>query len=109
MRVHVLFFGILKDVVGKASDTVELKAGASTRDLLAHYEARIPRLKESLMSAAVAVNREYANSNAMLKANDEVALLPPVSGGTSGAGATGTGRAMIVREPIDTQKIVASL
>jgi molybdopterin converting factor subunit 1 len=110
MRVRVLFFGLLKDWAGKASDEIELEDSASVRDLLASFEAQIPRLKESLGSLAVAVNQQYAGPDTKLKAGDEVALLPPVSGGApDGAGGTPlrqpAGRrpyALIVREIIDT-------
>src|SRR5208282_3213469 len=82
MRVRVLFFGMLKDMAGKASDEVELAEGATVRALLAHYESQIPRLKESLPALALAVNQEYARVDTTLRAGDEVALLPPVSGGS---------------------------
>ena len=85
MRVRVLFFGMLKDLAGKASDVIELHEGASMRDLLAHYEAQIPRLKAALPSLAFAVNQQYAGPGAKLKSGDEIALLPPVSGGTEAA------------------------
>jgi MoaE-MoaD fusion protein len=117
VRVRVLFFGMLKDIVGKPVDVVDLPDGASVRNVLALYESQIPRLKESLPSLALAVNQQYAGPDTKLKADDEVALLPPVSGGAPGAaGATPprqpAGRrryATIVREVIDTQGIVASL
>jgi len=98
MRVHVLFFGMLKDLAGKPSDTLDLREGATVRGLLAHVESQIPRLKDSLASLAVAVNQQYAAPETELKADDEVALLPPVSGGS--------GRASIVREPIDTEGVL---
>jgi molybdopterin converting factor subunit 1 len=94
MRVRVLFFGGLKDLVGKSSDLLDLPEGALVRDVLAHYLAEVPRMKESLASLAVAVNQEYAGAETGLKSGDEVALLPPVSGGS--------GSASIVRDPIDT-------
>ena len=110
MLVRVLFFGMLKDLAGKSSDEIELEDSASVRDLLACCEAQIPRLKESLGSLAIAVNQQYAGPDTRLKADDEVALLPPVSGGApDGAGGTPprqpAGRrryALIVRETIDT-------
>jgi len=117
MRVRVLFFGMLKDLAGKESDVVELDEGASMRDLLAHYEAQIPRLREALPSLALAVNQQYAGPDAMLKENDEIALLPPVSGGApESAGETPAGQlalrrryAKIIREPIDTPRTSAAL
>jgi len=117
MRVRVFFFGMLKDLAGKVSDVVELREGASMRDLVAHYEAQIPGLKEVLPSLALAVNQQYAGPDAMLKDNDEIALLPPVSGGApETAGETPAGQpagrrryAKIIREPIDTPRTLAAL
>lgn len=105
MRVNVLFFGMLKELAGKSSDSVELRANATLRDLLAHYEAQFPRLVEVLPSLAFAVNQVYAATETSLQENDEVAILPPVSGGSSES----QRRATIVREPIDTQRTLTAL
>jgi molybdopterin synthase catalytic subunit len=108
MRVRVLFFGILKEIVGKPADEIDLPDGASVRDVLARYESHLPRLKESLPSLALAVNQEYAGPDTKLKPDDEIALLPPVSGGAPEP--AGRQRyATIVREVIDTQRVVDAL
>jgi molybdopterin converting factor subunit 1 len=107
MRVQVLFFGILKDIVGRALDAIELPDDASVRDVLARYESQFPKLKESLPSLAVAVNQQYAGSDTKLRADDEVALLPPVSGGATELGRER--RSSIVREIINTQRVVSGL
>ena len=109
MRVRVLFFGMLKDRMGKSSDLLELPDGASIRDLLAHYETEVPRLKESLPALAVAVNQVYASPEAKLKAGDEVALLPPVSGGSANETVQPPRYASIVRNPIDSQQVLNSI
>lgn len=117
MRVRVLFFGVLKEMVGKSLDLIELADGASVRDLLAIYQSQNPGLKESLPSLALAVNQEYAGPDTQLRENDEIALLPPVSGGASeAAGGTPGGQAAgrrryasIVREAIDTSQTVGGL
>jgi molybdopterin converting factor subunit 1 len=117
MRVRVLFFGMLKDLVGRPADSVELADGAAVRDVLAHYESQIPRLKESLPSLAFAVNQQYSGPDTKLNAGDEVALLPPVSGGAPEAeGETSAGQpagrrryASIVRQAINTEEILSSL
>jgi MoaE-MoaD fusion protein len=101
MRVRVLFFGGLKDIVGKSSDLLELPDGALVRDVLAHYLTQIPAMREMVASLAVAVNQEYSGSETQLRSDDEVALLPPVSGGS--------GHALIVRSPIDTQGVLAGM
>ena len=117
MRVRIFFFGMLKDLAGKSSDWLELPEPASVADVLAHYQAHIPRLKDSLPSLAVAVNQQYAGRETKLKTDDEVALLPPVSGGSgeaaggrlAGQPAGRRGYASIVREAIDTQQVLANL
>ncbi len=101
MRVRVLFFGGLKDIVGKSSDLLELPEGAVVRDVLAHYLAQVPRMSELAASLAVAVNQEYSGAETELRSDDEVALLPPVSGGS--------GRALIVRDSIDTQGVLGDI
>jgi len=98
MRVRILFFGRLKDLAGKSGDLLDLPDRAVVRDVLEHYSSQVPRMRESMASLAVAVNQEYAGPETVLKANDEVALLPPVSGGS--------GAATIVRSPIDTQGVL---
>jgi molybdopterin synthase catalytic subunit len=108
MRVRVLFFGVLKDMVGKALDAIELPDGASVRDVLARYESQFPNLKRSLPSLAVAVNQQYAGPDTKLGPDDEVALLPPVSGGATEL-AGRERRSLIVREVIDTPRVVAGL
>ncbi len=81
MNIRVLFFGQLKDVVGSATESVALAEGASLADLLAHFEDKFPQLKDFLPATALSLNEEFASPEARLKDNDEVALLPPVSGG----------------------------
>ncbi len=115
MRVRVLFFGMLKDLAGKSGETLELRDGATVGDVLAHCEAQIPQVREILASLAVAVNQQYAGVENGLKEDDEVALLPPVSGGSGKAereaasGLPSGRRAMIVREPITTGQILANM
>jgi len=81
MQVRVLFFGALRDLVGRSNDALTLPEGAHLSDLLAHYEAAVPRLKDFLPAIALSINQEYAAPGAALRDQDEVALLPPVSGG----------------------------
>jgi molybdopterin synthase catalytic subunit len=105
MRVRVLFFGVMKEVAGKTNEALELPEGATVKDVLAHY-GQDARLRDSLASLAVAVNREYVRGDAVLKADDEVALLPPVSGGSNAAS---MGCVAIMREVIDTADWLAKI
>src|SRR5215469_41819 len=81
MEVRVLFFGILRELAGSSRDTLTVSDSALLSDVLAHYEKRFPKLKDLLPSIAMSVNREYAGPEARLHPDDEIALLPPVSGG----------------------------
>jgi molybdopterin converting factor small subunit len=73
MRVCVLYFGVLKDLVGHSRSEMDLAEGASVAKLLEAHRG-LAKGRESLWdSIAVAVNQE-------------VALLPPVSGGSAGLG-----------------------
>jgi molybdopterin converting factor subunit 1 len=113
MRVRVLFFGMLKEIAGRSTENVDLQEGASVRDLLGHYESQLPALKNLLPSVALAVNQQYAAPDTVLGPDDEVALLPPVSGGAPSAEdeklTIGQGRARIVRERIDSEAVVSAL
>lgn len=105
MRVQVLFFGVLKDMVGRGSELLEVREGATVGDVLVHYETLVPKIREVLPSVALSVNQHYAGPGAVLGPNDEVALLPPVSGGSDPP----VRRAAIVRDPIDTQAILGQI
>ena len=110
MRVRVLFFGVLREVAGKDAEEIDLQDGAALRDLLDRYSAHLPKLKEFLPSIACAVNQRYAGPDSKLNPGDEIALLPPVSGGAPEmSSARGAQYVRITREPIDTQGVLASL
>ena len=102
MRVQVLLFGILKDVFSSDGKTLDLPPGSTVETLLGHYRAIAPEERNLWSALAVAVNREYAPLTRPLEDGDEIALLPPVSGGKDA-------RIALVREPIDAEAIVAAL
>ena len=81
MRIHLLYFGVLKERSGGEREVVELAGGASVGDLLSVLRERAGAGLPVWKSLAVAVNREYAGIGTVLREGDEVALLPPVSGG----------------------------
>jgi molybdopterin synthase sulfur carrier subunit len=79
MRVNVLAFGIAKDIVGGSSVSVETE-GSTVDDLKQSLQQQFPSLQQ-LSSYMIAVNNEYVRSNVTLSEGDEVAIIPPVSGG----------------------------
>ena len=79
MRIRVLYFGVLKDVMGQTSAAMDVAEGTSVKELVElHRRVGAGAVWDSI---AVAVNQEYARAEDVLKDGDEVALLPPVSGG----------------------------
>ena len=105
MQVRVLFFGALRDLAGRSHDALTLPEGARLSDLLAHYEAAVPRLKDFLPAIALSINQEYAAPGAALHDQDEVALLPPVSGGVD----ANRSHVALVRERIATESVLAQI
>ena len=81
VRVTVLFFGQIKDLFGRGEDSVELRDGAAIADLFTYYAARNSELGAFRASLVASRNQEFAAWDTLLKNGDEVAFLPPVSGG----------------------------
>ena len=84
MRIEVLLFATLKSRAGRNKVEVEVPEGASAPDLMAALSVACPALVPALGSAVLAINQEFAFEDVALKPGDEVALFPPVSGGTAG-------------------------
>lgn len=80
MKVKLLAFGIAKDIFGGTSILIDLPQGADTNTLKNKLEERYPKLKE-LASYMIAVNDEYAQAGTLISEQDEIAIIPPVSGG----------------------------
>jgi molybdopterin synthase catalytic subunit/molybdopterin converting factor small subunit len=102
MRVHLVSFGPLKTIFPEGGVWRELRVGESVADLLALLRREGVVAEEMLRSAAVAVNHEYAAEGHSLCDGDEVAILPPVSGG---AGNEVGDLVQLVREPMDAVAI----
>lgn len=81
MFVRVLLFARARELANCESVSVELPAIATVADLRTLLASQIPALASLLASSAIAVNREFADDSAALRENDEIALIPPVSGG----------------------------
>ncbi len=90
MQIKVLYFGVLKDVLRRDREDAELAAGSSVAVLMAQLQdcggSPSGTADPLWRSVAVAVNQEYARLDTVLQDGDEVALLPPVSGGMGEAG-----------------------
>jgi MoaE-MoaD fusion protein len=102
MRVTVLFFGVLKELLSSESQTLELPAGSTVDAILEHYRELLPQRPKLWSTLAIAVNQSYAVKGCLLRDGDEVALLPPVSGGCNPLIA-------LVKDPIDAASLAAEV
>lgn len=81
MRIHVKLFAVLREAAGTSEQTLELTEGATVAIVGERLAAMHPALSRHLPRVAFAVNRTYAPLETRLRDGDEVALIPPVSGG----------------------------
>ncbi len=80
MEINVLAFGIAKDIFGSSTVSLELTNDATVSNLKYLLEQQYPKLRQ-LKSYMVAVNNEYALDGDTVHQRDEIAIIPPVSGG----------------------------
>ncbi|MDN3579914.1 MoaD/ThiS family protein [Mucilaginibacter flavus] len=80
MKINVLAFGVAKEIFGSSAVSLELTNDATIYNLKYVLEQQYPRLKQ-LASYMVAVNNEYALPGDTIHERDEIAIIPPVSGG----------------------------
>ena len=82
MEVRVRCFAAVREIVGVSELVVDLPEGATLNQLIHQLRCQFPRLGALTGSLLFSVNREYASTDKRLAVGDEVALIPPVSGGT---------------------------
>jgi molybdopterin synthase catalytic subunit len=115
MRIRVLFFGVLKDVVGRAEEGCDLEPGADVERVFRSYAQRFPELEHHRGSLLFSRNREFVGGIERLEEGDEVAFLPPVSGGAPSAselaskGIQSKRLCRLTREPIDAHALAREL
>ncbi|MCH7592418.1 MAG: molybdopterin converting factor subunit 1 [Planctomycetes bacterium] len=100
IEINVLFLGPARDFAGVDSATIELPNDAIVGELRTILADRHPGLVGAMATIRFAVNQEFADDETVLKSGDEVALIPPVSGGTD------SGLLIdLVRDAIDPDRI----
>ena len=104
MTVNVRLFAVLRERAGTDSIAVDLADGATVGDAIAAL-AETPELAGVLdrLPVAMAVNRDYAAADTTLSEGDEVALIPPVSGGS------GDVHARVTAEPLSIDRLAATV
>lgn len=105
MQVRVLPFGLLKESLGPEPFALDMPRDATVSDLLARLSVQAPAIES--LKIAVSVNAEYAERDHVLAENDEVGLLPPVSGGAASSVEQGN-IIRLTREVIAPDSLVAA-
>ena len=108
MHVRVLFFGAAADAASRRSQTVSLPEGATLAALLAHCAKEFSGIEKLRGALALSLNQEHAAPSAILKEGDEVALLPPVSGGLPAAVAPPP-KVQLVHDRIVTEQMLEAI
>jgi MoaE-MoaD fusion protein len=106
MHVRILPFGVLKESLGAEPFALDLPGGATVADLMARLGVHSPAVE--LLGIAVSVNAEYAERTRVLRENDEVGLLPPVSGGRDSQSPQNANVVRLTREVIDADGLVVA-
>lgn len=100
IEVRVRYFAMVRELLGTSEETRTVEAGASVGALLDAIVAEHPRLAGAKRTTMLMVNRKYAEVDHVLANGDEVALIPPVSGGEPC-------RYRVQSEPIDREAVEA--
>ncbi len=82
MTLNIHLFARARELAGSESVPLELAAGATVAKMRALLTERVPALAELLLVSAIAVNHEFAEDSQGLHPGDEIAVIPPVSGGS---------------------------
>ena len=81
VRISILYFATVKDATGIRMESIDLSNDTSIREMLSKISIIYPKLKHILNNIQISVNYRIVDLNTVLKDGDEVALLPPISGG----------------------------
>ncbi|HEY6843391.1 MAG TPA: molybdopterin converting factor subunit 1 [Thermoanaerobaculia bacterium] len=81
MRVRLLYFAVLRDIVGRSEEVVELPEGTRAIEIWSRLRDKHAQLARYERPPMTAVNEEYVDASSALRDGDEVAFIPPVAGG----------------------------
>lgn len=111
MKINILLFATLKDLVGQNRFEFSLDDDPATvADVRKALSSRYPQAEKNLASALASINREYAFDQDMVKEGDEVAFFPPVSGGSGEYDDADYPEVFLLpTEPIDHDALIESI
>lgn len=81
VEIKVLFFARARDLTGMTEFSLKISAGSNTQECLKELIAKFPSLEEISACMVLALNEEYTTESTIVKDKDELAIIPPISGG----------------------------
>ena len=102
MRIHVLYFAVFRERLGRDNEDLELAASATVGDAIAALATQHEPIARLRGRFRVAVNAEFAGDDRALAEGDELALIPPVAGGAAR-------HAVLLAEPLSLDRCVAAV
>src|SRR5680860_400854 len=102
MNIRIRYFASVRELMGTGASAIALDPGASVSDALERLADHNPRIETAFRACLPMVNQEYVNRGHVLQEGDELALIPPVSGGSPECSDK---RFWVTAEPLDPTKI----
>jgi molybdopterin synthase catalytic subunit len=104
MKISVLFFATLKDLIQRDELPLDIASGSTIGELKAHISSLYPETSQILLRAVASINHQFAFDEDVIPDNAEIAIFPPVSGGSSL-----TTLVQVTYDPFDLDKIIEKL
>ena len=112
MKVHLRYFALWRETLGRAGETREVAPGLTVGDLFDQVTADQPRLAALRGATMLMVNQEYVPPTTPLQDGDEIAFIPPVSGGASDANVSDAAPPelyTVVETPLDVHDVIRAV
>lgn len=81
VKVHLLFFAVLRDITGRSENVVDLPDGSTAGDVWRSLRDQHALLRDYVKPPMIAINENYASAEEILRDGDELVFIPPVAGG----------------------------
>lgn len=102
MKLTIKFFAGIAEATGKREHVMDVEENSKIKDIISLLVGEFPQAKDLINKSMISVNHDYANVEQSVKENDEIALIPPVSGGEEVL-------FEVTSEPLSSDKLIAKV